>query len=299
MPRPRFVRAGLALAAAAVLMAAAARAAEPLKWAPKAGEALKYALSQSLENKTGGQGQEFSNKADLDLDMTWKVNAVSGDGTIDLALTIDRARTKITAPGAVLNYDSQDKKTAAAPANQIWAKAYDAVLGKPYAIKLSPRGEVVEVKLPEGASAALADSPLAAGADAGSFFSEAGVKNFLAQVLPKLPADPIAKGATWNSELTLPSGPVKLQFKTKYTLADPAPVATIDATLDTTVTAAPEAKITVKITKQTGTAKFLFDAPAGRLDLSTIRLSAEMSLSDGNADVTTTTEALLTLKLVK
>ena len=199
----------------------------------------------------------------------------------------------------MLNYDSKDKKTAEAPANQIWAKAYDAVLGKPYAIKLSPRGEVVEVKLPDGASAALADSPLAAGADAGSFFSEAGVKNFLAQLLPKLPQDSVDKGAKWDSELTLPSGPVKLLFKTKYTLSDASPVATIDATLDTIVTAAPEAKVTVKVTKQAGSAKFLFDAPAGRLDSSTIKLSAEMTLSDGTVDVATMTDATLTFKLVK
>ncbi len=299
MPRLRISRARFALAAAIALVAPAARGAEPLKWAPKPGESLKYTLSQVLDTKISGQGQEFSNKSELELGLTWRVNSVAADGTIDLALTIDRARTKIVAPGIVLNFDSQDKKTAEAPANQIWSKAYEAILGKPYAIKLSPRGEVVAVKLPDGASTALADSPLAAGADSGSFFSEAGVKNFLAQLLPKLPKDPVDKGSTWDSELTLPSGPVKLLFKTKYTLTDAAPVATIDATLDTTVTAAPEAKITVKVTKQSGSAKFAFDQAAGRLDSSTIKQSAEMTLSDGNAEVAQTTEATLTFKLVK
>ena len=298
MPRPRTLRAPFALAAALALMASAARGAETLKWAPKKDETLKYVLTQILDNKTSGQGQELSNRAVLDLDLTWKVKEVAADA-INLAVTIDRARTKITAPGAVLNYDSQDKKTAEAPANQIWAKAYDAVIGKPYAIRLSPRGEVLEVKLPDGAAAALADSPLAAGADAGSFFSEAGVKNFLAQVLPLLPKDPVDKGATWDSSLTLPSGPITLVFKTKYTLAETPPAAKIDATLDTTATAAADAKFTLKINKQAGQATFLFNAGTGRLELSTIKLSADMSLSDGNADVTTTTEALMTFKLVK
>jgi hypothetical protein len=298
MPR---LRTTLALVAAIALALAAPRAgaAETLKWAPKAGETLKYALSQVFDVKVAAQGQESSNKAELDVDLTWKVDSVGPDGTIALTQTLDRARTKITAPGLALNYDSQDKKTAEAPANQVWARAYEAILGKPYAIKLSPQGEVVDVKLPEGAANALADSPLAAGADAGSFFSPAGVKNILAQILPKLPKDPVDKGATWDSELTLPSGPLKIDFKTKYTLSETAPDALIDATVSSTVTPAPEAKITVKITRQEGKAKYAFDPRAGHLDSATITQSAEMSLNDGNADLAQTTGATLTFKLVK
>ncbi len=299
MARPRPIPARLALIAAVALAAPAAKAAEALKWSPKPGDTLKYALAQVFDVKVSGAGLESSNRAELDIDLTWKVVAVAPDGTVELTQTVDRARTKITAPGLALNYDSRDKKTAEAPATQVWAKSYEAILGKPYAIKLSPQGEVVDVKLPEGAETALADSPLAASADAGSFFSPAGVKNMLAQVLPKLPKGPVDKGATWDADTTLPSGPLKLVFKTRYTLTGTAPVATIDATLDTTVTASPESKLTVKVTKQSGTARFAFDPAAGRLDSATIKQSADLTLNDGNADLAQSTDATLTFKLVK
>ncbi|HEY2154105.1 MAG TPA: hypothetical protein VGH33_00645, partial [Isosphaeraceae bacterium] len=88
-------------------------------------------------------------------------------------------------------------------------------------------------------------------------------------------------------------------FKIKYTLAEVTPLALIDATLGTSVTPAPEAKITVKITRQQGAARFAFDQGAGHLDSATIRQSAEMTISDGNADLAQTTDTTLTFKLVK
>ncbi len=294
----RTVPAQLALVAA-VLMVADARGAETLKWAPKAGETLRYTLSQTFDVKVKAQGQELSNRAELDVELAWKVVSVAPDGSIELAQTLDRARTKVTAPGLSLVYDSQDKKTVEAPANQVWARAYEAILGKPFTIKLSPQGEILDVKLPDGASAALAGSPLLEVADAGGFFSAAGVKNILAQILPKLPKEPVDKGATWDADLNLSGGPLKIAFKIKYTLTEVAPLAVIDAMLDTALTPAPEAKITVKISEQKGTGKFTFDQAAGRLESATIRQSAVTTINNGTSDLDQTTDATLTLKLVK
>ncbi len=294
----RTVPARLAVVAAVLVIVPAGRGAEMLKWAPKPGETLRYTLSQTFDVTVKAQGQELSNKAVLDVELTWKVVSVTPTA-IELTQTLDHARTKVTAPGLTLVYDSQEKKTAEAPANQVWARSYEAILGKPYAIRLSPQGEVLDVKLPEGASAALAGSPLLEAADAGSFFSAAGVKNILAQLLPKLPEKAVDKGATWDADLSVPSGPLKVAFKVKYTLADLAPMARIDATLDTSVTPVPEAKLTVKITKQQGTGTFVFDQAAGHLDSATIKQSAETTLNDGNADLNQTTDATLTFRLVK
>ena len=111
---------------------------------------------------------------------------------------------------------------------------------------------MLDVKLPEGASAALAGSPLAGDGRLGHLLLGGGVKNLLAQILPKLPKEPVDKGATWDAELTLPSGPLKLAFKIKYTLAEVSPLARSTPRSTTTMTPSPEAKITVKITKQSG-----------------------------------------------
>lgn len=298
MPRIRSIPARLALLAAVALTATAAEAAEALKWSPKPGETLKYLLTQVSDIKNSVPGQEVSSKTELNVDLTWKVTAVAADGTVEIAQTVDRVRAKNTAPGVLITYDSTDKKTSEAPMTQMIAKLYEEVLGKPFAIRLSPTGEVLDVKLPPGAAGPPAGTPMADMADAGTFFSAAGVKNLLAQVLPKLPREAVDRGSTWDSELTLPSGPLKLTFKTHYTLAEAAPAATIDATLETAMTAPPEAKITLKITKQSGTGRFAFDPAAGRLDSATIRQSADVTYNDGNADLTQTTESTLTFKRV-
>ena len=152
----RTVPARLALVAAVLLMPPVARGAESLKWAPKPGETLRYTLSHALELKVKSQGQELSQKDEIEVDLTWKVASVFGPdgvGRARASQTLDRARIKHTAPGVALVYDTSDKKTADAAVNQPFVEAYRALLGKPYAIRLSPQGEVIDVKLPEGASA--------------------------------------------------------------------------------------------------------------------------------------------------
>jgi hypothetical protein len=299
MARPRITLARLALVAAIALTAPGARGAETLRWSPRPGETLKYTLSQIFDVRSSHAGQEVSRKTEMTVDLTWKVGTIAADGTVEITQTVDHALAKDTATGAVVTYDSNDKKTAEAPLMRDVAKCYEAVLDKPYTIKLSPRGEVVDVKVPEGAAEALAGSPMAPKFDSGTLFSAAGVKNLLAQILPKLPKEPVDKGATWDSDLNIPGGPLILDFKTKYTLSEVSPVATIDAQIVTTMTPTPAAKITIKINKQSGTARFIFDPAAGRLDSATITQSADATIGDGNAEFTQTTDATLTFKLVK
>ena len=299
MHRPPLALVRFALVAV-VLIAPGARAAETLRWSPKPGETLKYAFTQVFDiKKSQPGGQDYAGKTEVAVDLTWKVAAVAPDGTVEIAQTVDHVSTRSTGPGAVLAYDSNDRKAAEASPLRDVARSYEAVLGKPYTIKLSPLGEVVDVTLPEGVAEALAGSPFAAMADAGTFFSATGVKNLLAQVLPTLPKGPVERGSAWESDLALAGGPFVLAFKTRYTLARLSPLATIDAQVATTMTPSPGAKITIKINKQSGTARFTFDAAAGRLDSATITQSADVTINDGNAEFSQSTEATLTFRLVK
>ena len=125
------------------------------------------------------------------------------------------------------------------------------------------------------------------------------MRNFLAQILPKLPRQPVDKGATWDADLSVPGGPVKVDFKIRYTLAEVAPLALIHATLDTSLTPTAAVKGTIKINKQQGTGKFAFDQASGRLESATIKQSIDMTVNDGSGDRAQTTEATDTFKLIK
>jgi hypothetical protein len=296
----RVLLARFALAAALVLSATAAWADTTLKWSLRAGETVKYVLVHTLNQKVTSPGQELTKKIELTLDLTWKVNSVASDGTIDLTQTLERARAKVVAPGAVVNYDTQDKSLAKAaiPAD---LKAYELVINQPYTIKLSPQGEIVEVVVPDSVIKGIASSPLAEVADTGSLYSSAGVKAFLGQALPRLPKEPVSKGSTWVNETTLAAGAAKIVAKTSYKITDLAQIATFDASLDTAVTIDPQAGFTLKITKQTSSGKVAFDVATGRLESSTLQHSTESAISDTvqNKPAEQSTETGFSITLVK
>jgi hypothetical protein len=292
----RVLLARFALAAALVLSATAAWADTTLKWSLKPGETVKYVLVHTLNQKVTSPGQELTKKIELTLDLAWKVNSVA----IDLTQTLERARAKVVAPGAVVNYDTQDKSLAKAaiPAD---LKAYELVINQPYTIKLSPQGEIAEVIVPDSVIKGIASSPLAEVADTGSLYSAAGVKAFLGQALPRLPKEPVSKGSTWVNETTLTAGAAKIVAKTSYKITDLAQIATFDASLDTAVTIDPQAGFTLKITKQTSSGKVAFDVATGRLESSTLQHSTESAISDTvqNKPAEQSTETGFSITLVK
>jgi Family of unknown function (DUF6263) len=301
MPSLRVFPARVVVAAALVLSATAAWADTTLKWSLKPGETVKYVLVHTLNQKISSPGQELTKKIELTLDLAWKVNSVASDGTIDLTQTLERARAKVTAPGAVVNYDTQDKSLAKAaiPAD---LKAYELVVNQPYTIKLSPQGEIVEVVVPDSVLKGIAGLPqLAELADTGSLYSPAGVKAFLGQALPKLPKEPVSSGSSWNNESTLSAGAAKIVARTTYKITELAQIATFDVSLDTNVTIDPQAGFTLKITKQTSSGKVAFDVNAGRLESSTLQHSTEAAITDTvqNKPAEQSTETTFAIRLVK
>ena len=289
----------VALFALLAVSVGSARGDVALKWSGKPGETFKYAFSQVQELKYTIDGLPRSSRSELSVDMTWVVKSVATDGAIEVSIVADRVRVKTTSDGRIIAYDSGDKDAAATPEAEVFRKAYDAMIGKAYVLKISAQGEVVDVKVPDAVIAAIGGTPFAANADSGSFHSPTGVKNMFAQIMPKLPKAPVASGANWKSSLTLPAGPSKIELQNTYTITSDAPVATFSAKIDTTITSPVDAPITLKMNKQSGTGKFTFDTRAGHLADAAIHQSFDMTLKDAQKEVPQTIELDLSLKLIK
>ena len=295
MPSLRFRLATVGLVAAMAIAARPASAQGPLTWTFKQGDTYKYAFMQTNESKVTINGQQNTSKIELNVDLAWSVNSVAADGSAELAQTVGRMRATFTLGGMVMKYDSKEKQ-ATDPGAQEVAKVYDAIIGKPFTIKIGATGQVSDVKVPEAVTAAAAGTNFARLADMGSFLSAKGVENLLNQVMPRVDPKAVAKGATWESELTIPVPPQSMKIKSSYTLADPGPPATLNAEITTTITTAPGAVVNLTVNKQSGKATYHFDKAAGRLVDSTVNQSFDMTMTGPNGDVGQVIAILSTLK---
>ncbi len=287
------------MAALLLLSAGLAKADATLKWTGKPGEVLKYSFTQLNDIKFTVQGQQTSSKSELTVDLKWTIKSVALDGMLDVTQVADRVRVKITTAGRIISYDSSDKTAAGGPEVQMFSKIYDAMLGQAYTLKISPQGEMVDVKVPDVVIAAVGGSPFAATADSGSFLTPAGVKNMFAQIMPKLPKDAVADGASWKTDLTLPTGPITMVLQNTYTLGESTPFAKFQAKIDTSIKAGAEAAVTFKLNKQSGSGKFTFDTQAGRLTESSIDQSFDMTITANGMDIPQSIVLSANLKLVK
>ena len=119
-------------------------------------------------------------------------------------------------------------------------------------VKLDARGRFIEAKVSAGVAEALRNSPFLVSADAGSFFSDKGLKNLLAQAIPTLPGKPVDSESAWATDLEMAVPPIKIVLQYKEKLASlTGEAARLDALIQTSIV--PEANVSATIKSQSGT----------------------------------------------
>ena len=105
-----------------------------------------------------GQTQEIP--IDLTMSMTWNIDAVNNDNTIDMTQSIDRVQMKMTIPtqGAV-TYDSQTKEEPAGMAGML-ANGIKPMIGVKFKQKLDDRGQVLDFTVPQEVKEKLQGNPM-------------------------------------------------------------------------------------------------------------------------------------------
>jgi Family of unknown function (DUF6263) len=286
-------RAALALSMAILLAGLGhpiATAAEKvaLRWKFKEGEVIRYSMDQTTaQTSQDPEGREIKQNFGLILDMSWKVKSVDASGVASLTQTVDRVRTTLSAPGGLkFSFDSKDlgnitDSKGAANVPGAAGPMFKILLGAEFSSKMSPRGELTDIKLSDKLMATLkADNDPAA---AQGPFSEVGLKNILAQMVLPLAETSVDVGDTWKRALAIPAGPdgqtrqIEQTFTYKgHDHASSLPTIEFTSKLDPPK-ADPNVPVTFK--KETETGRIEFDNALGRVAKSTVVEDVEVSVA--------------------
>ena len=99
------------------------------------------------------------------IEMTWTVKSVDSNGQAELTQTITRIRDQVEGNVGSYTYDSKDAKEPESLIAAAKVPVFKALIGAEVPFKMSPRGEPLEVRVPDSLVKALAElGPAAAGA---------------------------------------------------------------------------------------------------------------------------------------
>jgi hypothetical protein len=282
---------------ALALFAVPARAQTALKWKFKKGDKFGYAMEQQLVTKATFSGQNLTATMRQSFDTSWAVNDVV-DGKADLTETIDRIRVSLDQGGQKMEYDSKDGKLPEGPAGQVFGPFFAAMGGSKMSFKMSPEGEISEVKLPEKITDVLRNSP---GGAALGMFNEDSLKQMFTQSTLLLPAKPVSKGSTWNKEVVIENAGLKMRLNNVFTYDGPTTqngqVDQVGVKIETKLEL-PQNAPQVMIKSQDSSGKFLFDNQKGRLNESSLVQKMEIGIMMMDKEYVSTTETTATMKLV-
>ena len=174
-----------------------------LRWNFKAGEHLRFEFrSKNLYKVKGAFVSPADDSTEITVGWTWTVVAVDEQGTAELRMRVDHVLSVSRLGTESSRYDSRGK-TGESPGSQPLADVYRALLAAELPVKLDSRGRVIEAKVPAAVLEALRNSSFRVAEDAGSLFSDKGLKNLLAQVIPQFLEKPVVPGDEWTSDLEM------------------------------------------------------------------------------------------------
>ena len=299
---PAIRRSRMAIATAMVLIglgSSMAQAKTTLRWKFKEGDVLRYSMDQTTVS-TGQDpgGRELKQTIGLVMDMTWAVKSVDASGVASMTQTIERVRTNVASPFGKFSFDSKEAGDAASVAGPL----FKMLVGAEFSSKMNPKGEVTDIKLSDKLLATLRGDNEPAGAQ--GQFSEAGLKNMVAQMVIPLPEEAVDVGQAWKRSMAIPAGPdgQTRQVEQSFTYKGPdAASGGLEAIGFSTTFEAPKADPNVPVTfkKESATGQYEFDNASGRIVKSSVDEDVEMSISLGGKEVPQKVETLRVLTLSK
>ena len=220
-----------------------------------------------------------------------------------MSQTIDRMRMEIASPafgGKNITLDSADKKKPEGLAGII-APVVEGMVGKPVSMKISARGEISDVKLPQEMLDSFKKLP---GAEQmGAMFSEDGFKQMTSQGMLTLPEAAVTDGKSWTSA-TESKNPIlgKQKMSTDYTYQgtetrDGQELAKIATKLTMSFEPPADAPFKVELKDQNNKGLILFDEGKGRIfeSTSTSKMKMQITAMGMTIDQDTTANVKMTL----
>jgi hypothetical protein len=283
---------------------AQARAGTLLRWKFSTGDSSKYTMTMTMRQEVTVNGMVIKTLMDQVVDYTWAIGSVNSDGTAAMSQTIDRVRMEVKsaqgAQGQTLKYDSADKEAPTGLGAQL-APMMEALVGKAMTMRVTPRGEISDFKVPEEMLAGFKKGP--GMEQLGGIFSEQGLKQMASQGMLKFPEEEVATGDSWNTSVEIPNPILGTQkVVSAYTYAgtenvDGQQLDKIELKLDMKFEVPKDSPNQVDLKDQKTNGKIHFDNAMGRLidaeNLSTIK----MEITAGGMTIGSDVNTKATIKL--
>jgi hypothetical protein len=167
-----------------------------LRWKLRPGEAIDVRMAQDMDMKSNVMGKSLASSADMSMIMRWVVEDVDQAGVTEMRQSIERLRMSMQTPGGTpVVYDSASRAEPVGMAKNL-AQNMQPLIGVEFIQTMSPRGEIMDVRLSDKAHEQLARAP--AGAQLRQVFSEDGIKSLLHQAATVLPEQAVTVGDQWT-----------------------------------------------------------------------------------------------------
>ncbi len=180
-----------------------------LRWKFVDGQQLSVVMVQEMKQEVEVAGQEMITKMLNKTWTLWRPESTQADGSTTIASVISRVKLEVDSPG--IDNLVIDTDLAAADGGQ--AAALDAIIRPMVGVKItnrmSPRGEVTDVKIPEDIAAALQG--------AGGVLSAEQISEMMQKVSPVFPAQGLQEGDSWAGTSAIETPVGKINVKSKYT----------------------------------------------------------------------------------
>jgi hypothetical protein len=296
----------LSLLATAALGPMPALAAE-LRWKFQPGETLHYVMDQKTVTSVKTTDADIKTTASQIMEMDWSVKGVAAGGLAEMGQTVARARTKMESPFGNVEYDTQDPKVPTGPVAQGLAPLMKALVGAEFTFKISPQGELSDVKVPRKMVDALREAGAPQEGGSAGMFSEDSLKQMIMQSSLSLPKGNIEKGTSWTRTSKLPYPPIgTMVYKKIYTYVGPETqdgktLERIDLRTTAEFQPDPLTKSDFKIKSQEGGGSFYFDVATGRITSSRVTQKIETILpiqeKDGRSELLQTQDVTTSMTL--
>ncbi|MFO0956554.1 MAG: DUF6263 family protein [Isosphaeraceae bacterium] len=276
--------------------AAIAQQAPDLRYKFQEGQTFPYLLKQSTESTVSINGQTIEQKLEQTFDVTWKVKKVRDDGSAEMIQTFDRVRLNLDSLLGQMEFDTKGGKDAEGPMAQLGA-VFRNLVGEEGSARVTPLGEVVDIKLPAKAAEALKNVPALPGGQ--RMLSEDTFQNIFSQAMLIFPEKP---ATTWTTKREIGQPPLgSMLMDTTYTYAGPdaesKDLAKIDSKINLDYKFNAELPVTIKLKKQDVSGSGLFDRAKGRLVSSKLNQKIELAIDAMGMELEQETKTTVTMSL--
>jgi hypothetical protein len=276
-------------AATLLLVPASGLRGEELRYKFEQGQKLHFNLTQQISLAFSGEGVPNETMTlEQVSEMLWTALEVKEDGAARIGQSIERIKMSVTAPPSVeFQYDSASGEEPTGTTAAKVMPLLTALVGADFEMTMSPRGEVLEVKVPERVAEALQKS--AGAAELGEMFTEAGFKKIVQQASPAFPEGDLEPGREWSHVFELPgsSPESKKSATTKYRYIGQEEVdgraldaIAVEMVMDLNMAGlTDQAGAEVTITSQESEGRMYFDRESGRVHSTAMDVTMDMEIA--------------------